>query len=50
MSYQRKRDYEIVADATEHTTGRTHWVIDEEIPIFKGYGRKYIDDLVYVGD
>lgn len=46
----RKRDYEIVADATEHTTGRTHWVIDEEIPIFKGDGRKYIDDLVYVGD
>lgn len=31
-------------------TGRTHWVIDEEIPIFKGDGRNYIDDLVYVGD
>ena len=29
---------------------RTHWVIDKEIPIFKGEGREYIDKLVYVGD
>lgn len=26
---------------------RTVWVIDKEIPIFKGDGRKYIDDLVF---
>ncbi len=26
------------------------WVIDKEIPIFKGEGREYIDKLVYVGD
>lgn len=26
------------------------WVIDKEIPVFKGEGRKYIDDLVYVGE
>ena len=31
-------------------TGRSEWVIDNEIPIFKGEGRKYIDDLVFIGD
>lgn len=25
-----------------------HWFIDKEIPIFKGEGRKYIDELVFV--
>ena len=35
----------------EHkVTERPHWVIDKEIPIFKGEGRKYIDDLVFVGE
>ena len=29
---------------------RPKWTIDTEIPIFKGEGRKYIDDLVYVGE
>lgn len=29
---------------------RSKWVIDTEIPIFKGEGRKYIDDLVFIGD
>lgn len=29
---------------------RTRWVIDTEIPIFKGEGRNYIDQLVYVGE
>lgn len=29
---------------------RPKWVIDDEIPIFKGDGRKYVDDLVYVGE
>lgn len=26
---------------------RTHWIIDKEIPIFKGEDRKYIDKLIY---
>lgn len=26
------------------------WVVDTEIPIFKGEGRQYIEDLIYVGD
>lgn len=29
---------------------RTEWVIDTEIPIFKGEGREYIDKLIYVGE
>lgn len=31
-------------------TLRTRWIIDKEIPIFKGVGRDYIDKLVYVGE
>ena len=29
---------------------RTEWVIDTDIPIFKGEGREYIDRLVFVGE
>lgn len=29
---------------------RTHWVIDKDIPIFKGEGREYIDKLIYIED
>lgn len=29
---------------------RTKWVIDTDIPIFKGKGREYIDRLVFVGE
>lgn len=34
----------------DETTGHSKWVIDTEIPIFKGDGRKYIDDLVFIGE
>lgn len=30
--------------------GENEWVIDKNIPIFKGEGRRYIDDLVFVGE
>lgn len=30
--------------------GRSKWTIDLEIPIFKGEGRKYIDELIFIGD
>lgn len=29
---------------------RSRWIIDKEIPIFKGENREYIDRLVYVGE
>ena len=32
---------------TDETTGRSKWIIDNEIPIFKGDGRKYVNDLIY---
>lgn len=35
---------------TDETTGRSKWIIDNEIPIFKGDGRKYVNDLIYVGE
>jgi tRNA(His) 5'-end guanylyltransferase len=31
-------------------TCRNEWVIDNEIPIFKGEGREYIDDLIFCGE
>ncbi|MBQ2396040.1 MAG: tRNA(His) guanylyltransferase Thg1 family protein [Bacteroidales bacterium] len=33
----------------DETTGRSKWIIDNEIPIFKSNGRKYIDNLIYIG-
>lgn len=29
---------------------RSNWIIDTEIPIFKGEGREYINRLVFVGE
>lgn len=29
---------------------KSRWIIDKEIPFFKGEDRKYIDDLVYIGE
>lgn len=43
---------ESVSDREENKneTRRPHWIIDTEIPIFRGEGREYIDKLVYVGE
>ena len=32
----------------DNETGRSKWIIDTEIPIFKGEGRKYVEDLINV--
>ena len=37
-------------DETAMGVWRTRWVVDKEIPIFKGEDRNYIDKLVYVGN
>lgn len=34
----------------ENSIVSSEWIIDNEIPLFKGDGRKYIDDLIYVGE
>lgn len=31
-------------------TGRSSWIIDEEMPILKGDNRSYVDDLIKVGE
>lgn len=35
---------------TDEATGRSKWIIDNEIPIFKADGRKYVNDLIYLGE
>lgn len=39
-------------DGKKHVVNmkRPHWIIDTEIPIFKGEDREYIDRLVFVGE
>lgn len=34
----------------DRNAGENEWVIDKNIPIFKGEDRKYIDNLVFVGE
>lgn len=34
----------------ETSTERSKWIIDKEIPIFKGDDRAYIDKLIYIGE
>lgn len=43
---------DITADVYLRDTSKSEnkWIIDTNIPIFKGEGRKYIDKLIYVGD
>ena len=38
------------AQLRDTTSNENDWIIDNEIPIFKGEGRKYIDDLIFVGE
>lgn len=42
--------YESHAETKLMPNGRTRWVIDKDIPIFKGDGRNYIDSLIYIGE
>lgn len=51
---RNRRVISVSADGTETCELRNpkkserEWIIDTEIPIFKGDGRKYIDELVYI--
>lgn len=38
------------AQLRDSSKSENEWVIDTEIPIFKGEGREYIDRLVFVGE
>ena len=37
-------------EAPTENTVRNPWVIDNDIPVFKGEGRKYVDELIYIGE
>ena len=39
-----------IAEIRDTSKSENEWIIDSEIPIFAGEGRKYIDNLVYVGE
>lgn len=43
-------DVVATAQLRNTTANENSWIIDNEIPIFKGEGRKYIDDLIFVGE
>ncbi len=47
-----KKDGMRLLDKDGSTIGiaRDCWIIDKDIPIFKGDGRRYIDSLIYVGE
>lgn len=38
------------AQLRDTSKSENEWIIDTEIPIFKGEGREYIDRLVYIGE
>lgn len=35
---------------TDWKVDRPHWIIDTEMPILKDENRKYVDELIYIGD
>lgn len=39
-----------VDEPVESVTFRSRWIIDTDIPIFKGKGREYIDRLVFISE
>lgn len=46
------KDYKDIDGTGEPVLGtyRSRWIVDKNIPIFSGDGRRYIDDLVFIGD
>ena len=38
------------AQLRDTSKSENEWIIDTEIPIFKGEGREYIDRLIFVGE
>lgn len=39
-----------VDELVDDVTARTRWIIDKDIPIFKGEGRDYVEKLIMVGE
>lgn len=49
-SYQKRGSCCIKEEYCIDDSIRSRWIIDNDIPIFKGDNRKYIEDLIYVGE
>lgn len=49
---EKGKDYKDINGTGEPVLGtyRSRWIVDKNIPIFSGDGRRYIDDLVFIGD
>lgn len=45
-----KEEYQSEDTNKDGTSVRTRWIIDKDIPIFKGEGRDYIEKLIMVGE
>ena len=49
-SYQKHGSCCIKEEYRFNDSLRSRWIIDNNIPIFKGDNRKYIEDMIYVGE
>lgn len=49
-TYQKRGSCCIKEIYKEEDSERSRWIIDKDIPIFKGEGREYIDRLIMVGE
>lgn len=49
-SYQKRGSCCIKEEYRFNDSLRSRWIIDNDIPIFKGDNRKYIEDMIYVGE
>lgn len=49
-SYQKRGSCCIKEEYCIDDSIRSRWIIDNDIPIFKGDNRKYIEDLIYIGE
>lgn len=48
-SYQKHGSCCIKEEYRFNDSLRSRWIIDNDIPIFKGDNRKYIEDMIYIG-
>lgn len=46
----QKRGTCVIKKEADFNGGRSEWIIDKDIPIFKGEDRKYIENLIWVGE
>ena len=50
ITYKKRGSCCVKKEYAKDDITRTKWVVDKNIPIFKGEDRSYIDDLVFVGE